>query len=381
VLCDRTPAGLFRKDRSVPADIQSGVERVAAAEASSWAALAREVLQGSPVDQQTALSILRAPDAEVLPLLAAAYELRRAYFGNQVQLYYLVNAKSGLCPEDCHYCSQSRISSAVIPRYPFLTREELLEGARRAVASKACTYCIVASGRGPTERELQHVVAAVREIKQAFPLRICCCLGILSEGQAERLREAGVDRFNHNLNTSEAFHAGICSTHTHADRVRTIERVKDAGISPCCGGILGMGERDEDVVSLAFALRDLEVESIPINFLHPIPGTPLADTWHLDPRYCLKALCMFRFVNPSREIRIAGGRELHLRSLQPLGLYPANSLFVSDYLTTRGQSAEDDFRMIEDLGFEIARGANHGDTETQRDSRREGRESDTDEHS
>ncbi len=321
---------------------------------TDWAALAERTLAGVAIDRDTALAVLRAPDDELLALLAAAFEVRRAFFGRQVQLYYLINAKSGLCPEDCHYCSQSRVSRADIPRYPLLSREALLEGAQRAVECRACTYCIVTSGRGPTERELEHVIEAVREIKARFPLRICACLGILSNGQAERLRAAGVDRFNHNLNTSEAFHPSICTTHTYRDRVRTVQRVKAAGISPCCGGILGMGERDEDVVDLAFALRELEVESIPVNFYHPIPGTPLQHLWELNPRYCLKALCMFRFVNPDREIRIAGGRELHLGSLQPLGLYPANSLFVSDYLTTRGQPASADFRMIEDLGFEIA---------------------------
>jgi biotin synthase len=328
---------------------------VAAGTADRWNALATAVLEGSVPERETALSVLGCPDEELLGLLAAAYRVRHAHFGQTVQLYYLVNAKSGLCPEDCHYCSQSRIATGEVPRYPLLSREELLAGARRATENRACTYCIVASGRGPTERELEHVLDAVRAIKAELPLRICCCLGILSDGQAERLREAGVDRFNHNLNTSERFHGEICTTHSYDDRVRTVEQVKAAGISPCCGGILGMGESHEDVVSLAFALRDLEVESIPVNFYHPIPGTPLADLWRLSPRYCLKALALFRFVNPSREIRIAGGRELHLRSLQPLALYPANSIFVSDYLTTQGQSAEDDFRMIEDLGFEIVR--------------------------
>jgi biotin synthase len=320
-----------------------------------WTGVAESVLAGEPLDRDTALGVLRTPDEELLPLLAAAFEVRKAFFGRRVQLYYLINAKSGLCPEDCHYCSQSRISTAAIPRYPYLSHEALLEGARRAAELKACTYCIVASGRGPTHRELDHVIDAVRAIKETYPLRVCCCLGLLGEQQAERLKAAGVDRFNHNLNTSEGFHSEICTTHTYQDRVRTIERVRTAGISPCCGGILGMGEADEDIVSLAFALRELEVESIPINFLHPIPGTPMAGVQRLNPRSCLKALCLFRFANPSREIRIAGGRELHLGSLQPLGLYPANSIFVSDYLTTQGQPPEADFRMIEDLGFEIAR--------------------------
>lgn len=319
-----------------------------------WSDLARRILGGEAIDRRTALAVLQAPDEELLAVLHAAFEVRRAYFGRTVQLYYLMNAKSGLCPEDCNYCSQSRVSTADIPRYPMMSREDLVAGAHRAMEHRACTFCIVASGRGPTNRELEHVVEAVKEIKETTPLRICACLGILADGQAERLRDAGVERFNHNLNTSEAYHEQICSTHTFEHRVNTVEEIKAAGISPCSGGIVGMGESDEDVVSLAFALRDLEVESIPVNFYHPVEGTPLAETWNLNPRYCLKVLAMFRFVNPSREIRVAGGRELHLRALQPLGLYAANSIFVSDYLTTQGQSAEDDFRMIEDLGFEIA---------------------------
>ncbi len=324
---------------------------------TDWSALARRVLAGSPIDRQEALAILQSPDDSLLSLLAAAFEIRRSHFGKRVQLYYLVNAKSGLCPEDCHYCSQSRISTAPIEKYPLMAHEEILAGAERAVASQACTYCIVTSGRGPTNREVDHLADAVREIKERYSLRICACMGLLSDSQAERLREAGVDRFNHNLNTGEEHHGNICTTHSYEDRVRTVEKIKASGISTCSGGIIGMGERDEDVVDLAFALRDLEVESIPVNFLHPIDGTPLAGTWSLNPRYCLKVLCMFRFVNPSREIRIGGGRELHLGALQPMGLYPANSLFVSDYLTTRGQSAEDDFRMIEQLGFEIVQPA------------------------
>ncbi|MEO7718013.1 MAG: biotin synthase BioB [Capsulimonas sp.] len=318
-----------------------------------WSAVAARVLAGEPIDRATALAALQSPDAELLPLLAAAYEVRRAAFGNTVQLYYLMNVKSGLCPEDCHYCSQSKVSKAEIEKYPMVSREEILAGAQRAVDSKACTFCIVASGRGPTERDLEHVADAVREIKDTMNIRVCACLGILKDGQAERLRDAGADRYNHNLNTSEDFHGSICTTHTHSDRVRTVEEIKEAGISPCSGGIIGMGESDEDVVSMAFALRDLEIESIPLNFYIPIPGVPFANKWNLNPRYCLKALAMFRFVNPTREIRIAGGRELHLGTLQPMGLYAANSIFVSDYLTTKGQSAEDDYKMIEDLGFTI----------------------------
>lgn len=320
---------------------------------ADWLALADRALSGEPLSREQALGALQSPDSELLPLLHAAFQVRQARFGRRVTLYYLQNAKSGLCPEDCGYCSQSRLSTAEIPRYPMLSREELLAGARRAAESGARTYCIVNSGRGPTDREVTAVAEAVREIKETLPLRVCCCLGILKEGQARRLAEAGVNRFNHNLNTAESHHSQICGTHSYQDRLETIRKIKEAGIEACSGGIIGLGESDSDVVELAFALRELEVESIPINFFHPIPGTPLAHLWTLNPRYCLKALCMFRFVNPTSELRIAGGRELHLGPLQPLGLYPANSIFVSDYLTTSGQSPQSDREMIEALGFEI----------------------------
>ncbi len=320
----------------------------------SWDELAARILENEPLTREQGLAVLETPDHDLLRLLNAAYDVRRFYFGNTVQLYYLMNVKSGLCPEDCNYCSQSKLSTAAIPKYQMLSTEELVAGAKRAYDSKACTFCIVASGRGPSDRELDSVIDAVREIKDNFSIRVCACLGILKPGQAQRLQEAGVDRYNHNLNTSEEFHKNIVSTHTYEDRVRTITDVADIGISPCCGGIVGMGESDDDIVSLAFALRDLQIQSIPVNFYHPVPGTPLYGTWTLDPRKCLKVLALFRFANPSREIRIAGGRELHLGSMQPLGLYAANSIFVSDYLTTKGQSAEDDYKMINDMGFAIA---------------------------
>jgi biotin synthase len=324
------------------------------ASTSNWNALAHDVLSGRPIGRRDALSIIQAPDSELLKILAAAFEIRQSYFGTTVQLYYLMNVKSGLCPEDCNYCSQSKLSTAEIPKYQMLTKEELVAGAQKAFESKACTFCIVASGRGPSDREVDDVIAAVREIKSRLSIRICACLGILKPGQAERLHAAGVDRYNHNLNTSKEFHPNIVSTHTYDDRVSTINDIMKAGISGCCGGIVGMGESDEDIVSLAFALNGMDIDSIPVNFYHPVEGTPLFGTWTLDPRKCLKIIAMFRFVNPDREIRIAGGRELHLGSLQPLGLYAANSIFVSDYLTTQGQSAADDFKMIDELGFSIA---------------------------
>lgn len=328
---------------------------VAATRADRWNALADRVLNDSPLTRDEALAVLAAPDDELLDLLAAAYRVRRRYFGNTVQLYFLMNAKSGLCPEDCAYCSQSKVSQAEIPRYNILNREKLLDGARLAAERKSKTYCIVISARGPNEREMDAVESIVPEIKRRYNLEICACLGLLTPDQAQRLRTCGVNKVNHNLNTSEAFYGEICSTHTFQDRLDTLRAVRASGMQLCSGGILGMGESDADVVDLAFTLRDLGVESIPVNFLNPIGGTPLAGVRRLNPRQCLKALCMFRLANPASEIRIAGGRELHLGTLQPMGLYPANSIFVGDYLTTKGQAPEEDYRMIEQLGFVITR--------------------------
>lgn len=317
--------------------------------------MARSVLEGHALGAAEALRVLQAPDIEILDILAAAYRVRHRHFGNRVQLYFLMNAKSGLCPEDCGYCSQSKISSAPVPKYNILQRDKLLAAAEIAAQRQAKTYCLVISARGPNERELKAVEEVVPEIKQKFGLKICACLGLLTEEHAARLKACGVDRVNHNVNTSEEFYAKICSTHSHADRVQTLRNVRQAGLELCSGGIIGMGERDEDVVAMAMELREIGVESIPLNFLNAIDGTPLEESDSLTPNYCLKALAMFRLVNPDRELRISGGREIHLRSLQPLGLYAANSLFVGDYLTTKGQAPEADYKMIEDMGFEVTR--------------------------
>jgi biotin synthase len=317
--------------------------------------MADDVLAGYALTSEQALAVLECPDGELLDLLAAVYRVRRRWFGNEVQLYFLMNAKSGLCPEDCAYCSQSKISEAEIPRFNLLSRDKLLEGARIAAERQARTYCIVISARGPNDREMRAVTAIVPEIKQRFNLKVCACLGLLTPEQARQLKACGVDRVNHNLNTSDSFYSEICTTHTFADRLATLRAVHDAGMEMCSGGIVGMGERRQDVVELAMTLRDLGVQSIPVNFLNPIDGTPLAGRNDLNPRYCLKVMAMFRLVNPDRELRIGGGRELHLGSMQALALYAANSIFVGDYLTTKGQPAEADYQMILDLGFEIVR--------------------------
>lgn len=322
---------------------------------TNWQTLADQALAGEVISRDQAHAVLTANDTELLDQLAAAYRVRRQFWGNRVRLHFLLNAQSGLCPEDCHYCSQSKISTAEIEKYPFMAQDKILAAADRAHTLKAGTFCLVISGRTPSEKVFGQVLEAVQEVKSRYPMKICACLGLLDEQQTQRLAEAGVDRVNHNLNTSAEHHEDICTTHTFQDRVGTLQAVKAAGLTTCSGGIFGMGESHDDIIDMALALRDLNVTSVPLNFLIPIPGTPFEQRHELTPRQCLRILCLYRLLLPSQEIRIAGGREVQLRQLQPLGLYAANSIFIGDYLTTPGQTAQADFEMIRDAGFVLER--------------------------
>jgi len=317
-----------------------------------WYDLADRVLDGHTLEAAEARAILEADDAEVLDLVAAAYRVRRRWFGNRIHLNFLLNARSGACGEDCGYCSQSRRSQAEIRNYDLLSTDEILAGAETAARHRAKTYCIVTSGRAPTESVLAAIEAVVPRIKQAYPLKVCVSPGLVTDEQAQRLKRCGVDRVNHNLNTSERFYPKICTTHTYAQRLDTLAAVRRAGLKICSGGIVGMGETADDLVELALRLGRLGVEALPVNFFIPIAGTPLENIDYLTPRTCLKVLVMFRMANPKCELRIAAGRERSLGMLQPLGLYVACSIFVGDYLTTKGQPPSTDYEMIEALGFE-----------------------------
>ncbi|MER5640984.1 biotin synthase BioB [Kitasatospora sp. NPDC002227] len=304
--------------------------------------------------REEALAVLATTDDDLLDVVAAAGRVRRQWFGRRVKLNYLVNLKSGLCPEDCNYCSQRLGSKAEILKYTWLKPEQAAEAAVAGVAGGAKRVCLVASGRGPTDRDIERVADTISAIKDANEsVEICACLGLLSDNQAERLKAVGVDAYNHNLNTSEATYGDITSTHTYADRVDTVQKAHGAGLSACSGLIAGMGESDEDLVDVVYALRELGSDSVPVNFLIPFEGTPLAKEWNLTPQRCLRILAMVRFVCPDVEVRIAGGREVHLRSMQPLGLHIANSIFLGDYLTSEGQAGQADLDMIKDAGFEV----------------------------
>jgi len=319
--------------------------------ATDWQRMADLALAGDLLSRDDAHAVLKAPDDAILDQLAAAYRVRRQTWGNRVRLHFLLNAQSGLCPEDCGYCSQSKISAAEIEKYPMLAQDRIMEAADRAAQLKAGTLCMVISGRSPGETVFGKVLESVRAVRAKHDLKICACLGLLNAEQVQRLKEAGVETINHNLNTSANFTPEIVSTHTFEDRVDTVQAVRDAGMKTCSGGILGMGESDDDVIDLALSLRALDVKSVPVNFLIPVPGTSFAGMRELDPRRCLRILSLYRLLLPTQEIRISGGREVHLRSMQVMGLYPANSIFIGDYLTTQGQTARDDLHMIEDAGF------------------------------
>lgn len=320
-----------------------------------WAdELADLVLAGGAIDRAAARRILDAPDDEVPALLRATARVRERHCGKRVKLCQLRNARSGLCPEDCHYCSQSAVSEADIPRYRLDSVDELLAGSRKAQAAGARRFCMVTSGRGPSVNDIDRFCAAARRIKAEQPeIELCVSAGLMDEEQARALKGAGIDFVNHNLNTSERHHAAICTTHTYEDRIRTVQAVQRAGLSTCCGGILGMGESREDTVDLAFALRELQVDSLPVNFLIPIDGTPFEGRRELTPTDCLRALCLFRLTNPAAEIRMAGGGEGNLGWFRPLALHVANSIFVDGYLTTPGQAFQAAQAMVSEMGFEV----------------------------
>jgi len=312
-------------------------------------ALAREL-----PSRAEALKVLTSPDDELLDVVAAAFKVRLRYFGRRVKLNYLVNIKSGLCPEDCFYCSQRLGSAADVLKYTWLKPEEVLESAETGVRAGAKRVCLVASGRGPTDRDIARVSDTIAAFKSSHPdVEVCACLGLLSDGQAERLQRAGTTAYNHNLNTAETNYGDICTTHSYQDRADTVTKAKQAGLSPCSGLIAGIGETDTELVDVAFALRELDPDSVPVNFLIPFEGTPLGGQWALTPQRCLRILAMVRFVCPDAEVRLAGGREIHLRSLQPLALHIVNSIFLGDYLTSEGQPGGRDLEMIADAGFTV----------------------------
>ncbi|MCK5710036.1 MAG: biotin synthase BioB [Deltaproteobacteria bacterium] len=312
----------------------------------------KTALDGKNFSREDAVTILEDSGVDILHLAAAAGEVRMATFGKKVMIHQINNIQNGLCPEDCGYCGQSKISKAPLNKYAMKDEDEIVREAHEAKSRGVYRYCMVASGRGPGDRTTAKLAKVIRRINEEVGIKTCLSAGIVNESQAKTLKEAGLDRLNHNLNTSEAHTPNVVSTHGYSDRLETLRAAKQAGLDTCSGIIVGMGESNYDILDVAYSLRDMEVPSIPVNFLIPIPGNPLYDFDQLTPQRCLRILCAFRFISPKSEIRMAGGREGHLRGLQTLALYPANSLFVEGYLVTRGDKANKVFQMIYDAGFE-----------------------------
>lgn len=310
-------------------------------------------LNGAVLSTGLCRRILADRQLEILPLLNAAFEVRKKYTGKTVTIHIINNAQNGFCPEDCHYCAQAKTSKADIDEYPLKPDEEILAEAKNAYEKGAYRYCMVFAGRGPSLKRIEHLAGLIEKIKSHYPLEICVSAGLLDRKKAQILKNAGLDRLNHNLNTSQNHYPNICTTHTYADRLKTLQAAREAGIQLCSGIIVGMNESAEDVIEVAGTLRRMNVESIPVNFLMPIPGNVLDKKPDLSPEYCLRVLCLYRFLNPKAEIRIAAGREMHLRSMEVMALYPANSLFLDGYLNTKGEKRLRTLQMIKDAGFTI----------------------------
>ena len=308
-----------------------------------------------------ALAIAALPLDELPDLIALAHKVRLRWCGPEVELESLINAKSGGCPEDCAFCSQSAHFRTGVDLYAMLDLDEVLAAARATREAGATQFCIVVAVRGPDERLLTQVLDATEAVRAQTGLEVAVSLGILEPGQAERLAAAGVRRYNHNLETCRALFPSICSTHTWDERVETCRMATAAGMELCCGGILGMGESLEQRVDFAFELAALAPVEVPINLLDPRPGTPLGETPLLSAREALQAIALFRLILPGAWLRLAGGRERVLGELQAMGMYAgANALIVGNYLTTIGRAPAKDVALLESLGMPVA-GSNPGE--------------------
>lgn len=317
--------------------------------------IANQSLQNKPISREDALFIIHREGDEIYDLFYWANQIRLRYFGHSVKACSIVSAKQGQCTEDCSFCSQSARYHTGIEEFPLVDTGKILDVATCAEQAGSSSLGIVTSGYGiRNSRELTSICTAIETVAQNTHIHPHGSFGILTRETAQSLVKSGLKRLNHNLETSERFFPKVCSTHTFHDRVNTIRCAKEAGLEICSGAIFGIGEGREDRIDLAFTLKDLDVDVVPLNFLHPISGTPLENSLPLTPMEALKIISVFRFVLPDKEIKIAGGRERNLRDLQSWIFYAgANSTMIGNYLTTTGRKVEDDFQMISDLGLKF----------------------------
>lgn len=302
--------------------------------------------------REDAIEILNTPDEKIDELIAKAEKLRRKYKGDNVGIHILTNARSGNCSQDCAYCAQSCRSTADIDKYRWVSDEKLFKDNDFVNKNHLARHCIGLSGMKFTDDEILELAERIKTMK-ATGTHLCCSIGFLTEKQARILKDAGLDRINHNLNTSRSYYSHICSTHTFDQRVKNIKMLQNIGFEICSGGIIGMGESKEDIVDMLLELKEINPEAIPINFLLPIKGTPFenVDTSILTPNYCLKVLCLARLLVPQADIRCAAGREIYFRGDEKRLLSVVNSIFASGYLTEDGQGIKDTINAITDAGF------------------------------
>lgn len=316
--------------------------------------LAERILNGGEIDFAEALELTKAEGSDILILMGYAGKIRDRFMGNKVELCSIISAKTGNCPEDCKFCSQSVYHDTRIKVYPLLKEEEIVKRAKEMEKAGANRFDIVISGLGVhhEDPEFRKILAALRRIKEETRLDICACLGTLTSEAARELAAAGVTRYNHNLQTARSYFNKIITSHSYEERLKTIRIVQAAGMEVCCGGIIGMGESWAQRVEFAFELKELKVETIPLNFLDAIRGTPLENCAPLTPLEILKTIAIFRFILPDRILRCAGGREKNLREYQVFALMAGiDALLTGNYLTTNGQSVNEDLELIKQAGL------------------------------
>lgn len=311
-----------------------------------------KVLEGIGIEKEEATYLTTINGSEIYELFSYANSIREYFRGNFIDLCAIINAKSGGCTEDCKYCAQSAHYNAKVDLYPLISVDKIVKKAKEAKRNGARRFCIVTSGKSvDSPEELRIIAEGINEIR-GLGILPCATLGMIGKEELGLLKNSGLHRYHHNLETSESFFPEICTTHTYYEKIKTIKTAKEMGLSVCSGGIFGMGEGWNDRIEVAFTLRDLGVDSVPINFLNPIPGTPLQNIVYLNPIEALKIIALFRFILPDKEIRICGGRNVVIKSLQPLiFLSGADGILIGDYLTTKGRNPEDDLKMMEDLGL------------------------------
>lgn len=315
------------------------------------------VIENNGISAQEAREISELRQGDLVRLLGLTDAIRRQVKGNSVNLCSIVNAKSGLCPEDCRFCAQSAHYKTDVKNYSLISAESIVDRAKRSQEWGVRGFSIVTSGYGiENQTDLKEVARAVKGIAEQTPLYRCASLGILTEQELANLKGAGLTKYHHNLETARSFFPAVCSTHPYEDDIEAVRSAKRAGLEVCCGGVFGIGESWDQRIELAFTLKELGVDSVPINFLNPVVGTPFENMRLLTPFECLKIVSLFRLILPDKDIVVCGGREVNLRDMQSMIFYAgANGMMVGGYLTTHGRPVDIDRDMVRDLGLEVTR--------------------------